>query len=95
LNEAANKVVASLGGDLNAEEVNEILLTKPRNLRRAVLNYERAMIKEALARADGKVSHAASMLGLSHQGLAYVIDSRHKDLLKERTPVHRRPRKGR
>jgi tetratricopeptide (TPR) repeat protein len=95
LNEAANKVVASLGGDLNTEEVNEILLTKPRDLRRAVLEYERSMIKQALARADGKVSHAASMLGLSHQGLAYVIDSRHKDLLTERTPVHRRPRKGR
>ena len=93
LNEAANKVVASLGGELNAEEVNEILLMKPRDLRGAVLNYERSMIKESLAQANGKVSHAASMLGLSHQGLAYVIESRHKDLLKERTPVHRRPRK--
>jgi tetratricopeptide (TPR) repeat protein len=94
LNEAANKVVASLGGELNAEEVNEILLTKPCNLRQAVLDYERSLIRRALAKVDGSVTHAASLLGLSHQGLGYVIESRHKDLLKERTPVRRRPRKA-
>jgi tetratricopeptide (TPR) repeat protein len=94
LNEAANKVVASLGGELNTEEVNEILLTEPCNLRQAVVDYERSLIKRALAKVDGSVTHAASLLGLSHQGLAYIIDARHKDLLKERTPVHRRPRKS-
>jgi len=29
----------------------------------------------------------------SYQGLAYIIDARHKYLLKERTPVRRRSRK--
>jgi hypothetical protein len=27
---------------------------------------------------------------MSYQALSYIIDSRHKDLLKERSPVHRR-----
>ncbi|HEV7681926.1 MAG TPA: tetratricopeptide repeat protein [Pyrinomonadaceae bacterium] len=95
LNEAANKVVASLGGELNAEEVNEVLLTQPCNLKQAMLDCERSLIRQALARVDGSVTHAASLLGLSHQGLGYIIDARHKDLIKERSPVHRRPRKGR
>jgi tetratricopeptide (TPR) repeat protein len=95
LNEAANKVVASLGGELNTEEVNEILLTKPCNLKQTVLDYERALIRQTLARVDGSVTHAASLLGLSHQGLAYIIDARHKDLLQNRTPVRRRPKKRR
>ena len=30
---------------------------------------------------------------MSYQALAYVIQSRHKDLLKERSPVRRRSRK--
>jgi hypothetical protein len=30
---------------------------------------------------------------MSYQGLAYVIESRHKDLLKERSPIRRRVRK--
>jgi tetratricopeptide (TPR) repeat protein len=94
LNEAANKVVASLGGELNTEEVNEILLTKPCNLKQTVLDCERSLIRQALARVDGSVTHAASLLGLSHQGLAYIIDARHKDLLKNRTPVRRRPKKN-
>jgi hypothetical protein len=59
-----------------------------------VLDYERSLIKRALAKVDGIVTHAASLLGLSHQGLAYIIDARHKDLLKDRTAVRRRPKKN-
>ena len=91
--EAADKVVSSLGTDLSAEAANEILLTKSPHLQQAVLEYERCLIKQALAKVNGSVTHAASLLGLSHQGLAYVIESRHKDLLKERSPIRRRPRK--
>lgn len=90
---AADKVVSSLGGELSAEAANEILLTKSPHLQQAVLEHERTLIKQALAKVDGSVTHA-SLLGLSHQGLAYVIESRHPELLKERTPVRRRPRKG-
>jgi transcriptional regulator with PAS, ATPase and Fis domain len=90
--EAADKVVSCLGSNLSAEAANEILLTKSPHLQQAVLEYERSLIKDALAKVNGSVTYAASLLGLSHQGLAYVIESRHKELLKERSPIKRRPR---
>ena len=87
--------MSSLGGELSAEAVNETLLTKSPNLQKAVVKYEGTLIKQALTRTNGSVTHAASLLGLSHQGLGYVIESRHPQLLKERTPIRRRPRKVR
>jgi hypothetical protein len=42
---------------------------------------------------SGSVTRAAALLGMSYQGLAYVIESRHKDLLKERSPIRRRSRR--
>jgi len=90
VNEAAEKVVLALGGELSDEAATEILLTKPPGLQQAVLEYERSLIKQALAKVNGSVTYAASLLGLSHQGLGYVIESRHKELLKERSPVRRR-----
>jgi len=56
--------------------------------------FERARIVEALAKVNGKVTHAAELLGMNYQKLAYIIETRHPDLLKKRTPVRRRPRKG-
>ncbi len=95
LNEAAGKLASSLRGELNAEQASEVLLSKPRDLQRKMLETERAMIRQALAQANGSVTHAASLLGMSYQGLAYVIESRHTDLLKERSPIRRRrPRKN-
>jgi transcriptional regulator with GAF, ATPase, and Fis domain len=92
VNEAAEKVVLALGGELSDEAATEVLLTTHVNLQATVLQFERSLIKQALAKVNGKVTYAASLLGLSHQGLAYVIDSRHKELLKVRSPVRRRPR---
>lgn len=94
VNEAAEKVVLALGGELSDEAATEILLTKPPGLQQAVLEYERSLIKQALAKVNGSVTYAASLLGLSHQGLGYVIETRHKELLKERTPIRRRSRKS-
>jgi tetratricopeptide (TPR) repeat protein len=94
LGDAAAKVAASVPGELSSEEATEILLTKPGALQERKLTYERTLIKQALAQANGRVTHAASLLGMSYQGLCYIIESRHKDLLKERSPVRRRARKG-
>ena len=92
--EAADKVVSCLGDNLSAEAANEILSTKSPHLQKAVLEHEAALIKQALAKVNGSVTRAAALLGLSHQGLAYVIQARHENLLKERSPVRRRrPRK--
>ena len=93
LGDAAGKLATSLRGELSTEEAIEILLTKPCDLQDKVLKYEGALIKQALAQANGRVTHAASLLGLTYQGLCYIIDSRHRDLLKERSPVRRRARK--
>ncbi len=59
-----------------------------------VLKFERGLIKAALSEVNGSVTHAASLLGISYQRLARIIETRHADLMKERTPVHRRPRKS-
>ena len=55
-----------------------------------MLKYENALIKQALMQANGSVTHAASLLGLSYQALCYMIESRHKDLLEARSPIRRR-----
>ncbi len=94
LGDAAGKVTASVPGELSSEEATEMLLTKRGALQKRKLAYERGLIKQALAQANGRVTHAAALLGMSYQGLCYIIESRHRDLLKERLPVRRRARKG-
>lgn len=94
LSDAAGKLATSLRGELSDEEATEILLTKGFDFQGKILAYERSLIKQALAEANGRVTHAASLLRLSYQGLAYIIESRHPDLLKARSPVRRRSRKG-
>lgn len=94
LNEAANRVVASLGRELNTDEANEILFTKSCDLQDRMLKYENTLIKQALSQANGSVTHAASLLGMSYQALCYVIENRHKSLLKDRTPIRRRAKKN-
>jgi len=94
LNKAAGKFVSSVGSELSAEDEIEILLTPNFDLQKKTLQYEGSIIRQALAQTNGSVSHAAKLLGLSHQGLAYIIDSRHRDLLPKRSPIRRRPRKG-
>jgi tetratricopeptide (TPR) repeat protein len=93
LGDAAGKLAASLPGELSSEEATEILLTKPCDLQDRILKYEGALIRQALAQANGRVTHAAPLLGMSYQALCYIIESRHKALLKERSPVRRRARK--
>ena len=61
-------------------------------LRESMRQYEKKLVHEALQRTEGCVTHAARLLGLSHQALIYVLERRHKDLLAERTPKLRRRR---
>jgi tetratricopeptide (TPR) repeat protein len=51
---------------------------------------EHDLIKDALLKAEGRVTHAARLLGTSYQNIAQIIEQRHRDLLKLRTPVIRR-----
>lgn len=43
-----------------------------------VWELERGIIAEALAEAGGSVTKAARALKLTHQGLCYIINNRHK-----------------
>lgn len=92
LNTAARRVLLNLRGREN-EDVKNSLLNKPCDLQAEVLRYEGTLIRQALGKVSGSVTRAAALLGMSYQGLAYIIQSRHKDLLKERSPIRRRSRK--
>jgi tetratricopeptide (TPR) repeat protein len=93
LNAAAGKFASEVGNELSAEDATEILLSVGPNFQQKLLETERQMITKALAQTNGRVTHAARLLGLSYQALAYIIDSRHKDLLRARSPKHSRKRK--
>lgn len=54
--------------------------------------YERGLIQMALKAAQGRVTQAARLLGVTHQRLSSILQGRHKDLLVSRTPVKRRKR---
>ena len=75
-------------------DVTEVLFNKRFNLDTEVLKFERDLISQALVKVNGQVTHAAKLLGVGRQRLAYIIERRHSDLLKKRSPVIRRPRKN-
>jgi CheY-like chemotaxis protein/tetratricopeptide (TPR) repeat protein len=56
-----------------------------------VRDAEQAVIERALRDAGGSVTRAARLLGFRHhQSLIHLINSRHKELLKTRSPVRKR-----
>jgi len=57
-----------------------------------VLRYEGSLIRKALEESGGSVTRAARRLGVTHQGLAFILNGRHSDLLSIRTPVKKRRR---
>jgi tetratricopeptide (TPR) repeat protein len=90
LNAAARKVFANIRGELKPEVATETVFNTPCTFPLEVLKFESGLIRQALAQSNGSVTHAAHLLGMTYQGLAYVIGSRHHDLLKARSPIHRR-----
>lgn len=91
---AANKVYVALNGHLVPEEAAEALLNKPFDFHQEVLRHEKTLIRHTLAKGNGSVTRAAQQMGMSYQGLAYIIQSRHPELLKERSPIRKRSRKA-
>lgn len=57
-----------------------------------VVRYEGELIKRALEAEKGSVTRAARLLGVTHQGLAFILQGRQKNLLHVRKPVQRRRR---
>jgi tetratricopeptide (TPR) repeat protein len=95
--EGGDQVVARSNGNksnhsqLSSESESSPRLSATASLEEQVLHYEADLIKRALEAADGSVTRAARMLGVTHQGLAFILNGRHKNLLPARKPVkHRR-----
>lgn len=88
---AGNKLAARLRTAAKANPT-EALFNR-RNFKDALLSVESELIRKALAEANGSVTYAAPLLGMTYPGLIYIIQRRHPDLLKERTPVRPRPRR--
>ena len=98
VNAAARKVIIRSRNEMGGEEVAtedpiEALFNKPVDLQSEVLKFEGRVIQRALGKANGSLTRAAASLSMSYQALAYILESRQKDLLKERTPIRRRSRR--
>jgi tetratricopeptide (TPR) repeat protein len=99
LTAAARKVIATLRTQKTmpdqglVEDPIEAILNKPCDLQSEILKFEGSVIKRALAKANGSLTRAAALLSMSYQALAYILESRQKDLLNERTPIRRRARR--
>jgi tetratricopeptide (TPR) repeat protein len=62
------------------------------SLEEHVLRYEAELIKRALDTSDGSITRAARLLGVTHQGLAFILNGRQKNLLSSRKPAKPRRR---
>jgi DNA-binding NtrC family response regulator len=94
-------IMAARGSEITREQVETLRLRTTGeaslanawdgcSLDREVSSYEAKLIKRALEAARGSVTSAARLLGITHQGLAFILQGRQKELLSARTPVRRR-----
>jgi len=58
----------------------------------AVHEFEAKFIEQALEDAGGSVTQAARLLGIRYQSLINLLKTRHRSLIKKRTPAKRRKR---
>jgi tetratricopeptide (TPR) repeat protein len=94
LGECARRVLAATGKHEvgNSSSQSEVMMQPGFSLDAEVLRYEGSLIRKALEDSGGSVTRAARLLGVTHQGLAFILNGRHSDLLSIRTPVKRRRR---
>ena len=97
LGDSARRLVSSAWSNSSKTETEKansapVLIGESYSLETEVLRYEANLIRQALETSGGSVTRAARMLGVTHQGLAFILNGRHKDLLSIRTPVKKRRR---
>jgi tetratricopeptide (TPR) repeat protein len=89
--EAGRKLARQLRAERSGDEAtSELLANRSCYMPEEVLKFEGRLISQALAKVDGRITHAAKLLGIGRQRLAYILETRHKELFQERTPVRRR-----
>lgn len=94
LGECARRVLLASASEASegASETSTVSMPPGFSLDTEVLRYEGNLIRKALEESGGSVTRAARLLGVTHQGLAFILNGRHSDLLSIRTPVKRRRR---
>ena len=94
LGECARRVLSFALENANeaTPAATDVALTPGFSLDTEVLRYEGNLIRRALEESGGSVTRAARLLGVTHQGLAFILNGRHSDLLSIRSPVKRRRR---
>jgi tetratricopeptide (TPR) repeat protein len=95
LGECARRVLAASPAEITIDNgASDLPVSMPPgfSLDAEVLRYEGNLIRKALEESGGSVTRAARLLGVTHQGLAFILNGRHSDLLSIRTPVKRRRR---
>lgn len=90
LKAARKKLAAPRQSEPQSVDVRNVLFNKRHDLQAEVLKFEHDLISETLTKVNGKVTQAAKLLGVGYQTLAHMIERKHPDLLKKRTPVRRR-----
>jgi tetratricopeptide (TPR) repeat protein len=92
LGESARTVLASDRSTPATAGAPPEILSMNGSLDQNVLRYEGELIRQALKAADGSVTRAARLLGVTHQGLAFILNGRQKNLLSSRKPAKPRRR---
>ena len=88
----ADKVIEALEASGNEDRKAREHSWEGFSFKQQVLNCEEALIERGLEDAGGSVTKAARLLGMHHQSLVYLINARHKGLLKKRSVVRKRRR---
>jgi transcriptional regulator with GAF, ATPase, and Fis domain len=94
---------AADGAQISADAVELVALRQTRkagfanawqscSLVEEVSHYEKTLIRRALDTTQGGVTSAARLLGMTHQALIAILNTRHQDLLSARRPAQRRRR---
>lgn len=89
--EAALAAFREIGEHLITSERGQVI--SGRGLGQDKLAMEHEVIKVALEQSKGRISQAARIVGMSWQGLAYALRTRHKDLQDKRKPPQQRNQK--
>ncbi len=82
----------SSNSQLSHEVASSPDLSISASLEEQVLRYEGELIRRALQASDGSITRAARLLGVTHQGLAFILNGRQKNLLSARKPAKPRRR---
>jgi tetratricopeptide (TPR) repeat protein len=88
---AGSKLAARLRTNATSGPTETLL--KRRKCKEELVQIEEAHIRKALAEANGSVTNAARLVGVTYPGLIYIINHRHPHLLDERNPVRQRQRR--